>query len=101
MERVCNESNKYARSKRNASFEMTPRDLQSFLAILLLSDYNPLPRQEMYWQRRKDSKNIVVSSLMTKNEFEDMKQYLNLADNEQLDSTDKFEKVRPLFDSIN
>ena len=101
IERICEESNKYAQSKGNHVFEMTPERLQSFIAILLLSGYSPMPRQDMYWQMRDDSYNRLVSNLMTKNEFEATKQYLHLADNDNLDKTDKFAKVRPLFDAIN
>ena len=43
----------------------------------------------------------MVIVLMTKNEFEDCKQFLHLVDNENLDKTDRFAKVRPLFDTIN
>ena len=37
---------------------------------------------------------------MTKNEFEESKQFLHLADNESLDKTDRFPKIRPLFDTV-
>ena len=40
MERICLESNKYARHKGNHSFMMTIKKLKSFIAILLLSGYN-------------------------------------------------------------
>ena len=43
----------------------------------------------------------MAAALMTKNEFEDCKQFLHLPDNENLDKTDRFGKVRPLFDAIN
>ena len=43
----------------------------------------------------------MATALMTKNEFEDCKQFLRLADNENLDKTDRFGKIRPLFDAIN
>ena len=75
--------------------------LKSFIAILLLNGYDKLPRQEMYWQRRDIRRNRKVTALMTKNEFEDCKQFLHLADNEHLDKTDRFAKVRPWFDAIN
>ena len=101
MERIYLESNKYARHKGNHSLMMTIKKLKSFIAILLLSGYNKLPRQEMYWQRREYCQNRVATALMTKNEFEDCKQFLHLADNENLDKTDRFGKVRPLFDAIN
>ena len=43
----------------------------------------------------------MATALMTKNEFEDCKQFLHLAHNENLDKTDRFGKVRPLFHAIN
>ena len=93
MERICLESNKYARHKGNHSFMITIKQLKSFIAILLLSDYNKLLRQEMYWQRREDCQSRIVTALLTKNEFEDYKQFLHLADNENSDKTDRFAKI--------
>ena len=86
MERICLQSNKYARYKSNLSFMMTIKKLKSFIAILVLSGYNQLPRQKMYWQRREDNQDRIV------------KHFLHLADNENLDKTDRFSKVRPLFE---
>ena len=43
MERICLESNKYARYKSNHSFMMTIKRLKSFIAILVLSGFNQLP----------------------------------------------------------
>ena len=101
MERICLESNKYARHKGNHSFMITIKQLKSFIAILLLSDYNKLLRQEMYWQRKEDCQSRIVTALLTKNEFEEYKQFLHLADNENSDKTDRFAKIRTLFDAIN
>ena len=53
----------------------------------------------MYWQKRDDSFNHAVTELMTKNKFEETKQYLHLANNSTLDKADKFAEVRPLFDA--
>ena len=101
MERICLETNKYARHKGNHAFVMTIKKLKSFIAIFMLSGYNQLPRQEMYWQRREDNQNRMVTALMTKNKFEECKQFLHLADNKSLDKTDRFAKVRPLFDAVH
>ena len=95
------ELNKYARHKGNHSFMMTIKKLKSFIAILLVNVYNKLPRQEMYGQRMEDCQNRMATAMMTKIEFEDCKQFLHLADNENSDKTDRFGKVRPLFDAIN
>ena len=80
---------------------MTIKKLKSFIAILVLSGYNQLPEQEMYWQRREDNQNRMVTALMTKNEFEESKQFLHLVDNESFDKTHRFANGRPLFDAIN
>ena len=80
---------------------MTVEKLKAFLAILLVSGYAGLPRQEMYWERREDCCNLVVSAMMMKIEFLECKRYLHLADNNALSISDKFAKVRPLFNAIN
>ena len=101
IERICGESTKYARMKGDHSFFMTKEKFKAFLAILLTSGYAELPRQEMYWQRREDCNNLLVSSMMSKNEFVECKKFLHLADNQTIDNTDRFAKVRPLFNAIN
>ena len=80
---------------------MTAEKLKAFLTIPLVSGYARLPRQEMYWEIREDCHNLVVSAMMKKAEFLQCKQYLHLADNNALNSSDKFAKVRPLFNAIN
>ena len=90
----------YPRYKTNRSFMMTIKKLKSFIAILVLSGYNQLPRQEMYRQRRKDNQNRMVTALMIKHEFEKSKLFLHLADNESLGKTNRFVKVRSLFDVV-
>ena len=84
-------------------FTMSVEKLKAFLTILLVSGYVGLPRQEMYWERRKDYHNLVVSAMMRKTEFLECKryQYLHRADSNALNSSDKFAKVRPLFNAIN
>ena len=78
IERICLESNKYARYKSNHSFMMTIKNLKSFIAIFVLSGYNQLPRREMYLQRREDNQNRMVTALMTKNEFEETSSFFIL-----------------------
>ena len=82
-------------------FTMIVEKLKAFLTILLVSGYAGLSRQEMYWERREDCHNLVVSAVMTKTEFLECKRYLHLADNNALNSSDKSAKVRPLFNAIN
>ena len=101
MERICVESTYYAHLKGNHMFTMTVEKLRAFVAILLVSGYAGLPTQEMYWERPEDCRNVVVSAMMTKTEFLQCKRYLLLADNNALNCSDKFAKVRPSFTAIN
>ena len=78
-------------------FTMTVEKLKAFLVILLFSGYAKLPRQEMYRERREGCHNLVVSAMMTKTEFLECKRYLHLDDNNALNSSGKFVKVRPLL----
>ena len=92
---------KFAHQRGNQLFTMTIKKCKSFLAILLLSGYNKLLMQEMYWERQEDAQNTLVASLLSKNKFEDYKKYLHLYNNNALDPSNKFAKARPLFDAIN
>ena len=101
MERISVELTNYARLKGNPVFTVTVEKLKAFLAIILVSEYAGLPRQEMHWERREDCHTLVVSAMMTKTEFRECKRYFHLADNNAVNCSDKFEKVRPLFNAIN
>lgn len=91
----------YAHQKLKPNLEITSDDFRAFLAILLLSGYVPLPRRRMYWEQSSDVQNEAVTGAMSLNRFEEILRYLHLADNTQLDPTDKMAKVRPLFDHLN
>ena len=101
IERICIESINYARLKGNHIFTMTVEKLKAFLTILLVSGYAGLPRQKMYWKKREDCHNLVVSAMMTENEVLECKRYFHLGDNNALNSSDKFAKMQPLFNAIN
>ena len=55
----------------------------------------------MYWEMSSDSRNTIVASLFTRNRFLDVLQYLHLANNNNLNPSDKFSKVNPLFKMIH
>ena len=54
-------------SKVNITFTMTLDKLKAFIAILVVSRYTKIPRQEIYWEQREDRHNLLVSSMMSKN----------------------------------
>ena len=69
----------------------------------MLSGYNQLPQQEMYWQRREDKQDRMATALMIKNEFEEIKHFLHLADNKTLDKLTDLQKLDLFsqFDAVN
>ena len=101
IDHICKETNAYASQKGNHTFKIEPNELKSFLAVLLLSGYIPYPRCSMYWEMSSDSRNTTVASLFTRNRLLDVLHYLHLADNNNLNPSDKFSKVNSLFIMIN
>ena len=101
LQYICDESVKYSKSKGNHSFQIDIEGLKSFIAILLISGYVDLPRRPMFWESDVDVQNVAVSTLMSRNRFDDVMQNLHLADNTSLDPSDKFAKVRPLIEKLN
>ena len=55
----------------------------------------------MYWERQNDGGITLVCEVISKNKFKEMKKYTHLSDNIQLDKSDKYAKVRPLYDITN
>ena len=98
---ICNESVRYAQSKGSHSYKLELHDLKAFIAILLISGYVDLPRRPMFWECSADVHNDAVSSMMSRNRFDEIMKYLHLADNTSLDPNDKFSKVRLLLDKLN
>jgi hypothetical protein len=101
MEKICNETNEYAAQKCHANFDLDVTSLKLFLSILLISGYAPLPRRSMYWKAAGDVHNPMVSAAMSRNRFSAIVSNIHFASNNDLDTADRFAKVRPLIQSIN
>ena len=101
MEIISLKSTSYARLKGEHNVTMTLDKLKALIAILLVSGYTEPPRQEMCWERREDGYMLLLSSMMSKNKFEESQRYLLLIDDNKLDIDDWFVEGRPLLNSIN
>ena len=91
----------YAQQQGNHNFRLTIEEVKLFLAVLLVSGYNTLPRRRMYWDQERDTKNEFISEAFSKNRFEEIMRYLHVCDNNNLDPNDKLAKIRPLYAMIN
>ena len=80
---------------------MTPEALRKYVGVLFLSGYHTLPRQRLYWEGQRDTLVGVLSNSISRNNFEKLKRYTHLADNENLEAGVKFAKVMPLYHLAN
>ena len=55
----------------------------------------------MFWEKEDDTGLSIVYKAMSRNEFGDLKIFIYFADNNAFDASDKFAKVRSLYDIIN
>ena len=92
-------TNLYARRDHgDHTFTTTPNERRRFIAILLLSGYNWLPRRRMYWETAPDVHNQCVADAIPRNRIDTLMKYLHLCDNEKPVSGDKMWKIRPCYD---
>ena len=91
----------YARGKGDHDFSVTADDMRTFIAILVLSGYVSVPRWRLFWQKGTETYNPFVAEALSRNSFEKIKRYFHCCDNENLDSSDKYAKVRSVFSMLN
>ena len=93
-------TNQYA-AKHNRMGDVTSGEMKSFIAILLLSGYIEVPRRNMYWETRSDSHNSLVAVALSRDRFKFIMTNLHVCDNDNLNKSDRYTKVRGLFDMLN
>ncbi|XP_060552737.1 piggyBac transposable element-derived protein 3-like [Ruditapes philippinarum] len=98
---IVEQSIRYAGSKGNHSFSTSPQEIRIFLAILLISGYNTVPRRRQFWSRDDDVRNEAIARTMPRDRFDILVRYVHLCDNNNLDREGKFSKVRPLLCLLN
>lgn len=99
IDMLVNYSNMYANS-HNRNGDISDNEFRCFLGVLLLSGYSSHPRRSMYWENSKDTNNILVCDAISRNRFNFIIQNIHCCDNSNLDQTNKFAKLRPLFDAL-
>ncbi|XP_003803632.1 piggyBac transposable element-derived protein 2 isoform X1 [Otolemur garnettii] len=97
---IVNETNRYAWQK-NVNLSLTAQELKCVLGILILSGYISYPRRRMFWETSPDSHHHLVADAIRRDRFELIFSYLHFADNNELDESDRFAKVRPLIVRMN
>lgn len=87
---------KYSIKRSWPDIKVEVSELKVFLAVLLLTGYNTLPRKPMYWSKSADCLNEAVSNAMRRDRFDIIMKYLHF-NSCDLDAGDKYTKIRPLI----
>ena len=97
---IVEETNRYA-SEKNRSLIVDKNDIKCFIGLLVLSGYLAPARRRLFWENATDTHHALVANAMRRDKFEAIFTNFHLADNNCLDDTDKFAKVRPLIKLLN
>lgn len=91
---IVEQTNLYSTQKNNHSFFVSNVDIKTFIGLLLFTGYHKLPRERLYWNLDEDLQVPLISNSLSRNRFLDIKKYIYLADNNNLNNSDKMSKVR-------
>ena len=91
---IVTKSERYVKQKLDHTFTLPYAELVVFLGTVLLSGYNKLPQETLYWSNDEDVGVELVKRKMSRNRFQEIKKYLRLADNDHLPQNDKLGKVK-------
>lgn len=100
ISRIVNETNRYAQQKNRVQTVSDP-EIRAFIGVLILSGYVPVPRRKLFWERDRDTHSELVAESITRDTFDYIMSNIHIQDNNVLNPTDKFAKVRPLFQHLN
>ena len=63
----------------------------------MFTRYHSLPRNRLFWEKEVDTD----TPLIYEGNFETVERYIHFADNDYLNTADKFAKVHILYDAAN
>ena len=80
-------------AQKNQPINIFPQEIETGLAIIILTVYNSRPGQRLYWCKDDDVTCSVVSQNMARKRFEDIKMYLHFIDSNNLQIGKKLAKI--------
>jgi DNA excision repair protein ERCC-6 len=102
LELIHQQTTLYARRDKNCpNFSFSMGELRKLLGIILISGYHSVPSERDYWSNQPDLKVPFVSESMSRNRYCELKSFLHLADNNNLEKGNKVAKVSPLYKLLN
>lgn len=87
---------------RSHSWKPTDKtEIKKFLGLILYMGLVKLPKLAYYWSKDKILGQKFPSTVMSRNRFELLLQYLHFSDNLTADRNDRIAKIRPIIDALN
>ena len=97
---IADQTNLYAQQKGHSFAKVTVDEIKTFVFIVMLSGYLPVPQRRLLWSDGLDCHNMLVTSSMRVNRFEEIMRNLHIANNAHIDD-ERLYKVRPIINAIN
>ena len=111
MDIIVTETNRYARQKLANTprlekwKDITKQELRAYFGICIIMSINNLPRIAMYWSTDPFIGNTGIQSVMARNRFEELSQYLHFTNSETEPprgdaNFDRLFKIRPILSIV-
>ena len=94
------QSNLYA-SQHGRNLNLSVEEFLGLLGIMIYSGYRPVHGKYQLWSNEDDVSFKWAKDLMPKNRMIEILRNLHLANNYEIDTSDPYYKVRPLFEHLN
>ena len=89
------------KDKPDMADKITNNSIRLTQAIMYISGYSVPSNRRMFWENREDAMNILVKKTMARNQFSELIRFTYFTQFVTPDPSDRFWKVRLLFDQLN
>ncbi|KRX62646.1 PiggyBac transposable element-derived protein 3 [Trichinella sp. T9] len=86
--------------QKGVTLNVEEEDIEKFFGLLLLSGYNCVPCENMFWSTAEDLAVPIARATMSRNRFHDLKKYFHIVDNMTLQEGDKLAKISPMYENM-
>ncbi|XP_030751609.1 piggyBac transposable element-derived protein 2-like [Sitophilus oryzae] len=97
---LIEETFRYALFKNCPDPRVTTEEMKCYIGILILTGYNDLPGKRFNWDSDSDMRNELVYNSMRRDRFLQISRFINFADDNHPDLSDKIWKMCPLIGKI-
>ncbi|XP_060870237.1 piggyBac transposable element-derived protein 3-like [Metopolophium dirhodum] len=98
LELISKHTNIYSSQKLDKSLETTVEEIKHYIGIEVLMGIVAMPAYTDYWSA--DLRYNQIADTMPLKRYQMLRRYIHFVDNETVDTSDRFYKVRPILEGI-